>query len=72
MKLSLILIGLFSGSAMAQDGEKNLRELKVAVAPINLEVEVPFEFDMQSEHLDLEVIVESGERQLFPLLPGTR
>lgn len=24
------------------------------------------------EHLDLEVVVESGERQLFPLLPGTK
>lgn len=24
------------------------------------------------EHLDLEVVVEGGERQLFPLLPGTK
>merc|ERR1711865_648968 len=24
------------------------------------------------EHLDLEVVVEGGQRQLFPLLPGTK
>jgi len=27
---------------------------------------------VESEHLDLEVVVTGGERQLFPLLPGTK
>ena len=25
-----------------------------------------------NDHLDLEVVVEGGERKLFPLLPGTK
>jgi len=29
-------------------------------------------FNEDVEHLDLEVVVEGGERQLFPLLPGTK
>jgi len=37
---------------------KNLREKETVVGEV--------------EHLDLEVIVEGGERQLFPLLPGTK
>jgi len=31
-----------------------------------------FEFSMALEHLDLEVVMDNGERQLFPLLPGTK
>jgi len=27
---------------------------------------------MATEHLDLEVVMDNGERQLFPLLPGTK
>jgi len=57
MKLStILLIGLSVGNASA----KNLRETEVASTEIG-----------ESEHLDLEVMVE-GQRQLFPLLPGTK
>jgi len=51
-----LLIGLSVGNASA----KNLRETEVASTEIG-----------ESEHLDLEVMVE-GQRQLFPLLPGTK
>jgi len=57
MKLStILLIGLSVGNVTA----KNLRETEVASTEIG-----------ESEHLDLEVMVE-GQRQLFPLLPGTK
>ena len=65
MKFSLMLIGL-AGVVAAE--EKNLR---VNVVPVNHEEKAPVD-DFTSEHLDLEVIGEGGERELFPLLPGTR
>lgn len=64
MKFSLFLLGL-AGVVAAEE-----RNLRVKVDPINVEEEAPV--GLNSEHLDLEVISESGERELFPLLPGTR
>lgn len=67
LALSLFLTGAFSGNVLAIN-EKNLR---VSVEPINSEVEAPVQNEFNSEHLDLEIEV-NGERQLFPLMPGTR
>lgn len=64
--ISLSLIGIFGGNVLAaaqDDTNANLRGLSVDVVPLELE--------HNTEHLDLEIEVD-GERQLFPLLPGTR
>jgi len=59
---TLVLIGLLSSNATAEMHHRgNLRvEINEEEASTNL------------EHLDLEVILEGGERELFPLLPGTK
>jgi len=57
-----LLVGLLSGNAMAYTSKVDRK--------INLEADTSIEFEV--EHLDLEVVVEGGERQLFPLLPGTK
>jgi len=59
MKLSLLFVGIFS----AQAAESGLRVERLDSA-------VPID-ETNSEHLDLEIEID-GERQLFPLLPGTR
>mmetsp|Transcript_17817 Transcript_17817/g.32185 ORF Transcript_17817/g.32185 Transcript_17817/m.32185 type:complete len:242 (+) Transcript_17817:363-1088(+) len=59
MKLSLLFVGIIS----AQAAESGLRVERLDAA-------VPVD-ESNSEHLDLEIEVD-GERQLFPLLPGTR
>lgn len=67
MKLltSLCLFAAYSGSALAAEDEKNLRGLEVKNA-------VPIDAELGgSVHFDLELEID-GERQLFPLLPGTR
>ena len=55
---AIVLLGLLGGAVNAE----NLRTGEPA--PLS---EVGVE-----HHLDLEVILENGERELFPLLPGTK
>ena len=59
MKFSLLLVAVISGNAASAE---NLRA----------SAEAPVEAVHQTEHLDLEVTGANGERELFPLLPGTR
>ena len=67
---ALLIIGLFGSTITAEHAEGgNLRaddSSKAATAPLD-SIEL-----VASEHLDLELVVEGGERELFPLLPGTR
>jgi len=59
---TLVLVGLLGANVSADMKIKmNLR------ASNTNDVET-----VVGEHLDLEVVVEGGERQLFPLLPGTK
>jgi len=58
---SLLLVGLIS-TAAADMQHGNLRREAV-------EHEAP---SMGIEHLDLEIVHENGDRELFPLLPGTK
>jgi len=58
---TLVLIGLFGGNVAAS----NLRGDAIdeeATKLVNVGV----------EHLDLEIVLENGDRELFPLLPGTK
>lgn len=62
---TLVLIGAIGSTVAAEHQHgKNLRaESKEETANF---------YQIGVEHLDLEVIGESGERELFPLLPGTK
>jgi len=59
---TLVLVGLLGSSVAAERVPMFLRK----VSSSNDEASV------ESEHLDLEVVVTGGERKLFPLLPGTK
>jgi len=67
---TLVLIGLLSGNATAEMNSLRLTRL-TADAKEELVAILPHQPESDAEHLDLELIVE-GERQLFPLLPGTK
>lgn len=62
-KTTLLLIGLLSSNVTA---ERNLRA-ETHEEETKLAEEVG-----EIEHLDLEVILDNGDRELFPLLPGTK
>lgn len=52
---------------------KNLVFLGLLASSATARLSSPDEVaDTFDDHLDLEVVVEGGERQLFPLLPGTK
>jgi hypothetical protein len=59
---TLVLIGLLGINVSAEHGLRDPNAIEEEIKAWNADV----------EHLDLEVISESGERELFPLLPGTK
>jgi len=67
-KTTLVLIGLL-GANVAAEMKMSLRATPGTEAAVREDEHFETEY---LEHLDLEVIVEGGERQLFPLLPGTK
>lgn len=60
---ALVLIGLLGGNVAA---EKHLRASDSEAKELTQQAEA------NVDHLDLEVVLENGERELFPLLPGTK
>jgi len=69
---ALVLIGLIGGTNVSAE-MNSLRLTKLtADAKEELIAKLPSQPELhEHEHLDLELIIE-GERQLFPLLPGTK
>jgi len=65
---TLVLIGLLGANVAADTMKMSLR----ASNPSNVETVVREDEELEVEQLDLEVIVEGGERELFPLMPGTK
>lgn len=69
---TLVLIGLLGANVSAENMGMSLRKVndkaEAETAAVAREEE---SFEGEVLHLDLEVIVEGGERKLFPLLPGT-
>ncbi|GMH56859.1 hypothetical protein TrVE_jg10597 [Triparma verrucosa] len=64
---SIALVTLLSSSALGHESHSNLRATGEA------ELENASEFAEVIEHLDLELVhPQTGERELFPLLPGTK
>jgi len=59
---TLVLMGLLGSNVAAESVPMYLRKVSSSKD----------EAVVESEHLDLEVVVTGGERQLFPLLPGTK
>mmetsp|Transcript_46192 Transcript_46192/g.55980 ORF Transcript_46192/g.55980 Transcript_46192/m.55980 type:complete len:249 (-) Transcript_46192:257-1003(-) len=66
MLKTLALIGLLGNNVAAE--VSNLRADAKTVETVNEDGLEEF----YTEHLDLDLIVEGGERELFPLLPGTK
>jgi hypothetical protein len=71
---TIVLLGLLGGNVTAKTMSLQLRKSDAKEDETTTKMTTAAEDEVlgEVEHFDLEVVVEGGERKLFPLLPGTK